>query len=252
MKKAIIIIVCIILAIAIILLGYGYARKMTEEVKNPIVTMEIADYGTIKVELYPDVAPNTVTNFVNLVQDGYYDGLDFHRTIPGFMIQGGQNTGADALDYCIPGEFVANGYKQNTLKHEKGVISMARSDYSQTDASLVDEGYNSAGSQFFIMTENNTSLDGLYAAFGRVIEGMDIVEKIENVKVTYRSSDLKEGQEAPKDKDGNKLDADRPINPPVIKSLRVETYGIDYGVPETNDVFDYYTWLMNTYYGQGA
>ena len=155
-------------------------------------------------------------------------------------------------EYCIPGEFIANGYTKNTLKHEKGVISMARSDYSQTDASLVDEGYNSAGSQFFIMTENNTSLDGLYAAFGRVIEGMDIVEKIENVKVTYRSSDLKEGQEAPKDKDGNKLDADRPINPPVIKSLRVETYGIDYGVPETNDVFDYYTWLMNTYYGQGA
>ena len=183
------------------------------------------------------------------------------------MIQGGDKAGngtgtpklsdlednvSEDKEYCIPGEFIANGYTKNTLKHEKGVISMARSDYSQTDASLVDEGYNSAGSQFFIMTENNTSLDGLYAAFGRVVEGMDIVEKIENVKVTYRSSDLKEGEEAPKDKDGNELDADRPIDPPVIKSLRVETYGIDYGVPETNDVFDYYTWLMNTYYGQGA
>lgn len=246
MKKAIIIIVCIILAIAIILLGYGYARKMTEEVKNPIVTMEIADYGTIKVELYPDVAPNTVTNFVNLVQDGYYDGLDFHRTIPGFMIQGGQNTGADALDYCIPGEFIANGYKQNTLKHEKGVISMARADYSSMG--LAEEGYNSASDQFFIMDETTPSLDGYYAAFGRVIEGMDVVEKIADVEVIYRSDELAEDEEVPTDEEGNQIASDTPVNKPVITKMTVETFGVDYGEPETVEPFDYTSWMLEQYY----
>lgn len=246
MKKTIIIIVCIILAIAIILLGYGYARKMTEEVKNPIVTMEIADYGTIKVELYPDVAPNTVTNFVNLVQDGYYDGLDFHRTIPGFMIQGGQNTGADALDYCIPGEFVANGYKQNTLKHEKGVISMARADYSSMG--LAEEGYNSASDQFFIMDETTASLDGYYAAFGRVIEGMDVVEKIADVEVIYRSDELAEDEEVPTDEEGNQIASDTPVNKPVITKMTVETFGVDYGEPETVEPFDYTSWMLEQYY----
>ena len=246
MKKAIIIIICIISAIAIILLGYGYARKMTEEVKNPIVTMEIADYGTIKVELYPDVAPNTVTNFVKLVQEGYYDGLDFHRTIPGFMIQGGQNTGADALDYCILGEFVANGYKQNTLKHERGVISMARADYSSMG--MTEEGYNSASDQFFIMDETTASLDGYYAAFGRVIEGMDVVEKIADVAVIYRSDELAEDEEVPTDEDGNQIASDTPVNKPVITKMTVETFGVDYGEPETVEPFDYTSWMMEQYY----
>lgn len=289
----ILLIVGIIIAIVGIgFVGYGFYQKLTVEEKNPIATMEVEGFGTIKIELYPDMAPNTVTNFIRLANRGFYDGLTFHRVVPDFMIQGGDKngdgTGAPSLsdiddnvvsnnpnvldpqttstingiiednnvvtdkEYCIPGEFIANGYTKNTLKHEKGVISMARSDYSQTDSSLLEEGYNSAGSQFFIMTEDNSSLDGLYAAFGKVIEGMDVVEKIANVEVTYRSSDLTEGEEAPKDEDGNELDADRPIDPPVITSLRVETYGIDYGIPETNDVFDYYTWLMNTYYGYGA
>ena len=219
---------------------------MTEEVKNPIVTMEIADYGTIKVELYPDVAPNTVTNFVNLVQDGYYDGLDFHRTIPGFMIQGGQNTGADALDYCIPGEFIANGYKQNTLKHEKGVISMARADYSSMG--LAEEGYNSASDQFFIMDETTASLDGYYAAFGRVIEGMDVVEKIADVEVIYRSDELAEDEEVPTDEEGNQIASDTPVNKPVITKMTVETFGVDYGEPETVEPFDYTSWMMEQYY----
>lgn len=246
MKKAITIIICIILAIAIIFLGYGYIRKMTEEVKNPIVTMEIEDYGTIKVELYPDMAPNTVTNFVKLVQDGYYDGLDFHRTIPGFMIQGGQNTGADALDYCIPGEFVANGYKQNTLKHEKGVISMARADYSSMG--LAEEGYNSASDQFFIMDETTASLDGYYAAFGRVIEGMDVVEKIADIEVIYRSDELAEDEEVPTDEEGNQIASDTPVNKPVITKMTVETFGVDYGEPETVEPFDYTSWMLEQYY----
>lgn len=124
---------------------------------------------------------------------------------------------------------------------------MARTDYSQMSTSLTQYGYNSAGSQFFIMTEDNTSLDGLYAAFGKVIEGMDVVEKIANVEVYYRDSELKEGEEAPKDKDGNTISSDMPKKAPVIKNITVETYGVDYGVPATNDVFDYYTWLMQQY-----
>ena len=128
---------------------------------------------------------------------------------------------------------------------------MARTDYSQASSSLITYGYNSAGSQFFIMTEDNTSLDGLYAAFGEVKEGMDVVEKIANVKVYYRSSELKEGEEAPKDKDGNEIQSDTPKNPPVIQSISVETYGVNYGIPETNEVFDYYTWWMQQYYGGG-
>lgn len=262
----------ILLVIAIIIViagigyvGYGFYQKITVEEKNPIATMEVEGYGTIKIELYPDKAPNTVANFIRLANRGFYNGTTFHRTMPDFVIQGGSKDGdgttspmlSDILDnveedgaYNIPGEFIANGYEENNIKHEEGVISMARSDYSSWG--YTQAGYNSGGCQFFIMTEDNSSLDGLYAAFGKVIEGMDIVEKIANVEVTYRSSDLSEGEEAPKDEEGNELDADRPVDPPVIKSLKVETYGVDYGVPETNDVFDYYTWLMNTYYGYSS
>ena len=261
--KNILLILGIILAIAAIAyVVYGFYLKATTNIPNPVATMEIEDYGTVKIELYPDKAPNTVKNFIRLANRGFYNGLTFHRTIPGFMIQGGDKTGdgagspslSDILDnvetdkeYCIPGEFIANGYTKNNLKHTTGVISMARSDYSQYSSSLTATGYNSAGSQFFIMTEDTSYLDGLYAAFGKVIEGMDVVEKVENVKVHYRSSELKEGEEAPKDKDGNAIASDRPEKPPVIKSLTVETYGVDYGEPKTLDTFDYYTWLMQQY-----
>ena len=261
----ILLIIGIILAIVgIAFVGYGFYRKATVDIPNPIATMEVEGYGTIKIELYPDMAPNTVTNFMRLANRGFYDGLTFHRVIPDFMIQGGDASGdgtgspmlSDIMDdvtedkeYNIDGEFIANGYTNNTIKHEKGVIAMARSDYSSIDPSLLEEGYNSAGSQFFIMTEDNDSLDGLYAPFGKVIEGMDVVEKIENVEVTYRSSELESGEEAPKDEDGNELTADMPLEPPVITSLTVETYGVDYGIPETHDVFDYYTWMMQQYYG---
>lgn len=140
--------------------------------ENPIVTMEIEDYGTIKIELYPEYAPNTVANFVNLIEDGFYDGLTFHRLVPGFVLQGGdpEGNGTGGPGYTIDGEFKANGYEKNTLSHNKGVISMARS-----------SDYDSAGSQFFIVLDDSAkySLDNLYAGFGKVIEGMDIIEKIE-------------------------------------------------------------------------
>ena len=140
---------------------------------NPIVTMEIEDYGTIKIELYPEYAPNTVANFVNLIESGFYDGLTFHRLVPGFVLQGGDpdGDGTGGPGYTIDGEFKANGYTKNTLGHDKGVISMARS-----------MDYDSAGSQFFIVLDDSakSSLDGMYAGFGRVTEGMEILEEIED------------------------------------------------------------------------
>ena len=143
-----------------------------EITKNPLVTMEIEDYGTIKIELYPEYAPNTVANFVSLIESGFYNGLTFHRLVPGFVIQGGDpvGNGTGGPGYTIAGEFKANGYSKNTLSHDKGVISMARS-----------MDYDSAGSQFFIVLDDSakSSLDNLYAGFGRVTEGMEILEEIE-------------------------------------------------------------------------
>jgi peptidyl-prolyl cis-trans isomerase B (cyclophilin B) len=216
-------------------LGYGYYKKLTENLKNPIVTMDVEGFGIVKIELYPDKAPNTVANFIKLINEGFYDGLTFHRTIPDFMIQGGdkEGTGSGELDYAIPGEFIANGFKANNLKHERGVLSMARGDYSSLGSGLTSYSYNSAGSQFFIMTKTTSSLDGYYAAFGRVIDGMDVVDAIEKVDVVSRTS--------------GDAGLDKPINPPVIKSMTVDTFGVNYGEPETVEPFDYNTWLMQTY-----
>ena len=266
MKKVllrILLILAVILVVAGIgYVGYGIYKKATLNIPNPVATMEIEDYGTVKIELYPDIAPNTVTNFIRLANRGFYNGLTFHRTIPDFMAQGGAKGGdgssspslSDIMDnveidkeYNIPGEFIANGYTKNTLKHQKGVISMARGDYSQYGGEATIGGYNSAGSQFFIMTSDNPTLDGSYAAFGKVTEGYNIIEKISKVEVHYRQEELKDDKEAPKDKDGNEIASDTPKKQPVIKSLSIETYGVDYGVPETNDVFDIYTWWMQQY-----
>ncbi len=160
MKKIIILFVSLIL-----LTGCG------DEVQNPIVTMEIEDYGVVTIELYPDMAPNTVANFVNLIEEGFYDGLTFHRSVPGFVLQGGDpdGDGTGGPGYTIKGEFSSNGYTKNTLSHTRGVISMARS-----------QDNDSAGSQFFIVLDDSAtySLDGLYAGFGRVTEGMDIIDEI--------------------------------------------------------------------------
>lgn len=267
MKKIIIriaLILGIILAlVGIGFVGYGFYKKATTNIPNPVATMKIEGYGTVKIELYPDKAPNTVANFIRLANRGFYNGLTFHRTIPDFMIQGGDKggngTGSPSLsniadnvtqdkEYNIPGEFIANGYTKNNIKHTKGVISMARTDYSQMSPTLTTYGYNSAGSQFFIMTKDNTSLDGLYAAFGKVTQGMDIIEKVSNVEVYYRDGDLKEDDKKPKDEKGNEvMSPNTPKKAPVIKSITVETYGVDYGMPKTNDVFDYSSWLMQNY-----
>ncbi len=168
---------------------------------NPIVTIEMENGDIIKVELYPEVAPNTVNNFISLVKKGFYDGLIFHRVIRGFMIQGGcpQGTGTGGPGYQIKGEFLQNGFP-NSLKHEPGVISMARAMHP-----------DSAGSQFFIMHETSPHLDGSYAAFGKVIEGMDVVNKIAEVPTAW---------------------GDKPFEAQVMKSVTVDTQGVDYAEPE--------------------
>ena len=257
--QKILMIIAIILVIAAIgYLVYGYIQKATTNIPNPVATIEVADFGTIKLELYPDKAPNTVANFITLANNGYYDGLTFHRTIPEFMIQGGDKSGdgtgmptLSAIDksieegstadkkYAIKGEFTANGYNKNNIKFEKGVIAMARSDYSSISSSLTEQGYNSAGSQFFIMNKDNTNINGTYAGFGKVLEGLNIVDKIANVEVVTRDSSATTG-------------VDKPVNPPVISSIKVETYGVDYGKPETVEPFDYYTWLMKNYYSSSS
>ena len=169
--------------------------------QNPIVTIEMENGDIIKEELYPEIAPNTVKNFISLVKKGYYDGLIFHRVINGFMIQGGcpDGTGMGGPGYSIKGEFAQNGFA-NDLKHTEGVLSMARSMMP-----------NSAGSQFFIMHKNAPHLDGAYAAFGKVIEGQDIVNKIATTQTDY---------------------SDRPLKKQIMKKVTVDTFGVDYEEPE--------------------
>ena len=169
--------------------------------QNPIVTITMENGDLIKAELYPEIAPNTVNNFISLVKKGYYDGLIFHRVINGFMIQGGcpDGNGMGGPGYSIKGEFAQNGFK-NDLKHTEGVLSMARSMMP-----------NSAGSQFFIMHKNSPHLDGAYAAFGKVVEGMDVVNKIAEVKTDY---------------------SDRPQVEQKMKTVTVDTFNVDYPEPE--------------------
>lgn len=249
-KKIIMIIAILVLIVLIAGVGYGIYQKATYKAQNPIVTMEVEGFGTMKIELYPDMAPNTVKNFITLANRGFYDGLTFHRIISDFMIQGGDKEGTGSgsptladlkdggadEDYAIEGEFSLNGFTKNTLRHEKGVISMARSDYSQMG--LYEEGYNSAGSQFFIMTEDNSNLNGQYAAFGKVIEGMDVLDAIKVVEVTTGSDE---------EDSSSSEEASTPVNPPVIKSVTVDTFGVDYGEPETVEPFNYSNWLNQTY-----
>lgn len=181
---------------------------MNENTKKPIVTIEMENGGIIKLELYPSKAPETVNNFINLVQKGFYNGLIFHRTIPGFMAQGGdpEGTGMGGPGYAIKGEFKENGI-ENNIPHVRGIVSMARS-----------MAPDSAGSQFFIVTDDSEFLDGKYAAFGSVIEGMDVVDEIVKSRVITRSP-FGEGK-------------DRPVEPPVMKKVTVETFGVQY--PEPN------------------
>lgn len=262
-----IILIVAILAVAAIIayVCYGFIKGS----KNPVATIEVSyvdnegneQTGTIKVELYKDSAPISVANFINLANNGFYDGLTFHRVMSDFMIQGGDSEGTGSgsvklskLDkkvaenssadytYAIKGEFSKNGIN-NPIKFEKGVIAMARGDYS--NYGLYQESYDSASSQFFIVTtENENKLDNLngqYAPFGKVIEGYEVVEAISNIKVEANES----GEES------------TPVSKPVIKSIKVDTHGVKYKVPETinfeetlkkvQSYSNYYQQLLNSY-----
>lgn len=170
--------------------------------KNPIVTIEMENGDVMKAELYPEIAPNTVNNFISLINHNFYDGLIFHRVISGFMIQGGcpDGTGMGGPGYGIEGEFNQNGFSNN-LKHTVGVLSMARAAHP-----------DSAGSQFFIMHKDSPHLDGAYAAFGKITEGMDVVNKIASVRTDY---------------------SDRPMEEQKMKKVTVDTFGVSYSEPET-------------------
>lgn len=178
----------------------GSEKPAKKVEKNPVVTITMENGKQIKVELYPEIAPNTVANFISLINDKFYDGLIFHRVIPEFMIQGGdpEGTGTGGPDYAIKGEFSSNGF-ENPLKHERGVISMARS-----------QSPDSAGSQFFIMVADYPSLDGEYAAFGKVTEGMDAVDEIVSAETN----------------------GEKPVKDQKMKTVTVDTFGEDYGKPE--------------------
>lgn len=176
-------------------------ERKNNTMSNPIVTITMENGDVMKAELYPEIAPNTVNNFISLVKNGFYDGLIFHRVIRGFMIQGGcpNGTGMGGPGYSIKGEFAQNGFK-NDLAHTPGVLSMARAMHP-----------DSAGSQFFIMHETSPHLDGAYAAFGKITEGMDVVNKIAETHTDY---------------------SDRPMEEQKIRSMTVETFGVEYPVPE--------------------
>ena len=278
--------ICYIIAIIllVVILGvlvFGYVRKQTSSNLNPIVTMEVENFGTIKIELYPDLAPETVKNFITLAKAGFYDGLTFHRVVKDFMIQGGDKAGdgtgsptfADLYNdedenktykftngteakgsdtYTIPGEFIANGYTKNTLNLTEGTIAMARGDYTVYSPTLSTESYNSAGSQFFIMTTNDhTSLSGYYAGFGKVIEGMDIVHNIENVECKSANSDENETEgddtQTEDTEDTSTGEISTPVETVKITSVTVETFGVEYEKPETLEPWNYNKWLSEIY-----
>ena len=198
-RKLICACLCVLILAGMLFTGCGKDESDSDRydgVELPIATIEIEDYGTIVVELYPEIAPDTVSNFVTLANDGFYDGLIFHRVIPEFMIQGGdpKGNGSGGPGYSIKGEFAANGFKNN-LKHEAGVISMGRT-----------QVFDSAGSQFFICVEDCDWLDGQYAAFGKVTAGLGIAIRISELYTVD----------------------DKPVNDVVIQSIRVDTKGVDY------------------------
>ena len=206
MKKGILFLISAALVLTMSACSAGSGGGSKKVSKNPIVTITMDDGSVIKLELYPDKAPNTVNNFISLVNKGFYDGLIFHRIIDGFMLQGGdpEGSGRGGPGYMIKGEFAKNGFKQNDIKHVAGVISMARS-----------QANDSAGSQFFLMVGTAPHLDGSYAAFGKTVDqaSLDVCLKLAKLPTVGSPTD-------------------RPVNPPVIKSVTVDTFGETYPDPQ--------------------
>ena len=249
-EKIIWVIALIAIVVLIGVVGYGYYQKATYKTQNPLVTMEVENFGTIKMELYPDQAPEAVSNFIKLANNGFYDGTQFHRIVKDFMVQAGTKNGDGTTDatigdlkgtestdkYSIKGEFLANNVN-NTIKFEEGTLAMARADYTQYSSSLKSQSYNSGCSQFFIMTKANTNLNGYYTAFGKVTEGLDVLHQIESVEV--KVADGKESTEG--------AEVSTPVNPPVVTSITVDTQGVNYDLPQTLSAFDYMSWFYQNY-----
>ena len=261
MKKALLIIAIVIVLVLIAGVVAGIILNANHEIDNPVATIKFQGYEQpVVVELYPEYAENTVANFIALANKGFYNGLKIHR-VEDTLIQGGDikgdGTGSPKLsnidssiqaaspadkEYAIPGEFLSNGY-DNRIKFERGVIGMARGDYTSYGSSLKAESYNSGGSQFFIATETLSSLNGDYAAFGKVTSGMETVDAISKVETAVDENKNEETGEV------TKTETTRPATDVIIESITVDTKGIDYGKPKTNEVFDAYNWYINKYYG---
>ena len=247
MKKALLIIAIVIVIVLIGGVCTSIVLNATQKIENPIATIKIQGYDeAIVVELYPEYAENTVANFITLANNGFYNGLKIHR-VEETLIQGGDSSGdgtgspslsdldksiekgSDADDYyAIPGEF------------ERGVIGMARGDYTSYSSSLKEESYNSAGSQFFIMTQALPSLNGNYTGFGKVVSGLDTtVDSISKVETAVDESTDEETGEV------TKTETNRPATDVIIESVTVDTHGVEYGKPVTNEIFDLYSWYVS-------
>lgn len=263
-KKIQFILWIIIGIVAIVLVGgivYNRVNMETQEVNNPVATFEIENYGTVKMELYPEYAPNTVANFIKLIESGYYNDkviygkdeicLYLGRDSAGEvvdptigLISDDIEAGSDSdYEYTISGEFVANGFEQNTLRHEKGIVTLIRNDYTQYFTSLAEESYNSGCAQLGIMmSDDASSLNGAYAAFAKITEGLDVLEKI------YNEAEMKPEETS---EDGTTSSSSEGISQfatyPKITSASVDTHGENYGMPKTQKAFDYNSYIYNLY-----
>lgn len=273
-KKIVIVLIVIALIVAIALVTTNIVLSKVDKKANPVVTMDVEGYGTVKIELYPDMAPNTVKNFIALAQRGFYNGKTFSEVGEGLVAGGADILPEDSKEtagpklsdikdlaegendkaYSIEGEFIENGYNDNTLSHQRGVISMSRknyNDYQQEIAmvqmmgyndyvnTLLDEMYDSQASGFFVLTEDNTSYDGTYTAFGKVVDGMGVIDEISKLEVEKSTSE-----------DGSESKGTKFVNAPVISNVSVDTHGVDYGAPEVKDVFDFdsiFNYFMQQY-----
>jgi peptidyl-prolyl cis-trans isomerase B (cyclophilin B) len=245
-KKLIFSVIALVLVVILIgYVGYGYYQKQNFELKRPIVSMEIEGYGMVKMELYPEEAPETVKNFVKLINEGYYNGLTFHRIEADLLIQGGDpaGTGAGSSEYSVPGEFTTNGY-ENNLKFERGTVGLARQDFTSSvqsyglPSSIVYEGYNTGYSQFFIMTVDQANFDGLYTSFGKVIEGIEIIDELSNLEAKVEVDE----------ETGEEVETAEPVNKPVITNMTVDTFNIKYDAPNLVKTFDFNSYIMS-YFG---
>lgn len=270
-KKLQIILWAIIAGIVCALIGfyiYNTANRYIDGNIHPEVAFEIQDYGTVKMELYPEYAPNTVSNFIRLAQKGYYDNKviygkdeiclyagrnqqgDTENPKTSFIFDGIEADTEDDYEYSIKGEFISNGFNDNTLRHEKGIVTLIRSDYTQYVNTLSEESYNSGNAQLGIMMGDEASnLNGSYAAFGKITEGLDIIENIYNT-VEIAPAETQEGEETSSEEAEGGIQKFASF--PIIKSVTVDTHGVDFGDPVVEKAFDYNSYmynLMNSYYG---